>query len=180
MFRIFIYGTLRSDASSHHLLKGKFAQVRPAKVSGKLYLREFDQIPFITVSGKYILARGSRDYGKDFAAQEKCTVPDDYLGIRSGEFVHGELYDIADFKTVMSYVDLYEDYSPGHESEYDRVLYPVYVDGDESPVPCWLYTIAGNHAEPEDLRILDGYYDDATMAPKESTEESDSETEIDA
>jgi len=183
MFRLFIYGTLRSDASAHHLLKGKFTQMTPARVAGKLYLRSFDNLPFITVPGKFILARGSRDYTKDFSAQSKVEVPTSYPETPPSAFVHGELYEFADYKTVMSFIDLYEDYTPGHESEYDRVLYPVIPDGSEDYLTCWIYTIAGNHAEKEDVFVATGLYDDATMAPPEvdagTSAEVDSETNND-
>lgn len=158
MFKVFIYGTLKSTGDAHHLLAGKFDEMKPAKLTGKLYLREEDGIPYITVPGRFILGRGSRDYGRDNTLLTKLEVPSDYSPHEEATFVHGELYFISDYQKLMEILDLFEDFSPGHESEYDRVLYPVSVDNGESYSLSWIYTIANNSAEKTDELVLEGLY----------------------
>lgn len=129
-----------------------------AKINAKLYAREEDGIPYITVPGKYIATRGSHDYTKDAAALSKFTVPDDYKPSEATGWVRGELYTITDYKQLMQIIDLFEDFSPGYESEYDRVLYPVQIEGQVSFEMAWVYVIANNHAEEEDILIESGFY----------------------
>lgn len=158
IFKLFVYGTLRSDMSEHHLLSGKFDALSPARVNAKLYARSEDGIPYITVPGKFIASRGSHDYTKDAAALSKFTVPEGYTPAETTGWVKGELYTISDYKQVMQIIDLFEDFSPGYESEYDRVMYPIQIEGKEEFEMAWVYVIANNHAEDEDIFIESGFY----------------------
>ncbi|HAC16158.1 MAG TPA: hypothetical protein DCE78_09495 [Bacteroidetes bacterium] len=158
IFKLFIYGTLRSDGPEFHLLSGTDATMSKAKINAKLYLRAEDNIPYITVPGKYILGRGSHDYTKDAALIGKLTVPEDYSVEPNAPMVEGELFELPGYKQIMQVVDLYEDFSPGYESEYDRVLYPVKREDSDTYELAWVYVIANNHAEPEDKQIESGIY----------------------
>lgn len=158
VFKLFIYGTLRSDGPEHHLLAGKYDTVVQAEINAKLYTRAEDNIPYITVPGKYILGRGSHDYTKDAAMLSKVEVPEGYEPMKSVGWVKGELYTLSDYKQLMQILDLYEDFSPGYDSEYDRVLYPVKSSTDESFELAWVYVIANNHAEEGDILIDSGFY----------------------
>lgn len=158
IFKLFIYGTLRSDMPEHHLLSGKYDTMKPAKVNARLFARIEDGIPYITVPGKFISARGSHDYTKDAAALTKITVPDEYTPSEAAGWVTGELYTLSDFKQVMQIIDLFEDFSPGYESEYDRVMYPIQVEGQDNFEMAWVYVIANNHAEEGDIFIESGFY----------------------
>ncbi len=158
IFKLFIYGTLRSDMSEHHLLSSKFDSMFPARVNARLYTRIEDGIPYITVPGKYIAARGSHDYTKDAAALTKFSIPEDYAPQLSAGWVKGELYTLSDYKQVMQIIDLFEDFSPGYESEYDRVMYPIQCEGQESYEMAWVYVIANNHAEEGDIFVESGFY----------------------
>ena len=158
IFKLFIYGTLRSDMSEHHLLSGKFDSMSPAKINARLYARIDDGIPYITVPGKFIAARGSHDYTKDAAALTKLEIPVDYKPSGTAGWVTGELYTLSDYKQVMQIIDLFEDFSPGYESEYDRVMYPVQIDGQDTYEMAWVYVIANNHAEEGDIFIESGFY----------------------
>lgn len=158
IFKLFIYGTLRSDGPEHHLLSGKFDSLAEAQINAKLYTRAEDRIPYITVPGKYILARGSHDYTKDAAMLSKVVVPEGYEPMKSIGFVKGELYTISDYKQIMQILDLFEDFSPGYDSEYDRVLYPVRTSADAPFELAWVYVIANNHAEEGDIFVDSGFY----------------------
>jgi gamma-glutamylcyclotransferase (GGCT)/AIG2-like uncharacterized protein YtfP len=157
-FKLFIYGMLRSDMTEHHLLTGKYDSKVSAKINAKLFTRLEDGIPYITVPGKFIATRGSHDYTKDAAALDKFPVQDGYAPSESSDWVSGELYTISDYKQVMQIIDLFEDFSPGYESEYDRVMYPVQPEGAESFEMAWVYVIANNHAEEGDIFIDSGFY----------------------
>jgi len=158
LFKLFIYGTLRSDMSEHHLLSGKFDSMSAARINAKLYTRIDDGIPYITVPGKFISTRGSHDYTKDAAALTKFQVSEGYKPSDSTGWVKGELYTLSDYKLVMSLIDLFEDFSPGYESEYDRVMYPIQIEGLDTYEMAWVYVIANNHAEEEDIFIESGFY----------------------
>jgi gamma-glutamylcyclotransferase (GGCT)/AIG2-like uncharacterized protein YtfP len=158
IFKLFIYGTLRSDMTEHHLLAGKFDSMVPAKINARLYARSDDGIPYITVPGKFIALRGSHDYTKDAAALTKFPVQEGYEPNDSIGWVRGELYTLSDYKQVMQIIDLFEDFSPGYESEYDRVLYPVLPEGLEAFEMAWVYVIANNHAEEDDIFVESGFY----------------------
>lgn len=158
IFRLFIYGTLKSNESEHHLLKNKYVSVKNAVVKGKLYLRSDDDVPYVTVAGKHILGRGSHDYLRDAALITKVTIPEDYKLLEDDTLVYGELFEFHEFNQLMQVIDLFEDFSPGYESDYDRVLYPVKTEDSDIFEPVWLYTIAGNHAEDDDILQSDGRY----------------------
>lgn len=158
IFKIFIYGTLRSDGPENHLLKNRYSSLVKAQIHAKLYLRAEDDIPYITVPGKYIAGRGSHDYTKDAALIKKLELPTDYSPDPNSTMVSGELYELTDYTQIMQLLDLYEDFSPGYESEYDRVLYPVKRAGSDEYEYSWVYVIANNHAEPEDKLIESGIY----------------------
>jgi gamma-glutamylcyclotransferase (GGCT)/AIG2-like uncharacterized protein YtfP len=161
-FKLFIYGTLKTTEMEHHLLKGKYRSMRKAVAKGKMYLREDDQIPYITVPGKYILGRGTRDYLRDAALISKVHIPDDFIVVETDSLIQGELFEFDEFEQLMQIIDLFEDYSPGYESDYDRVLFPVKPDDSESFEPVWLYTIAGNHAEDGDKLQKNGIFEGPT------------------
>ena len=72
--------------------------------------------------------------------------------------VEGELFELPDYTQIMQIIDLYEDFSPGYESEYDRVLYPVKKEQSDIFELAWVYVIANNHAEAEDKPIDTGIY----------------------
>ncbi len=173
IFKLFIYGTLKSDGPAHHLLRKVITSASKAEINGKLYIRQDDAIPYITVPGKFIQARGSHDYTRDAAMISKSAVPEGYAFQNAADVVHGELYEILDYKHAMSVVDLFEDYSPGYESEYDRVLYPVRREGTDTFELAWVYTIAGNHAEVEDERVADGVYVQRSEPETTDSEELD-------
>jgi gamma-glutamylcyclotransferase (GGCT)/AIG2-like uncharacterized protein YtfP len=158
IFKLFIYGTLRTDGPEFHLLSGNYSSVSKAKIHAKFYLRAEDNIPFITVPGKHILGRGSHDYTKDAALIGKLTVPNDYIVEPDQPMVEGELFELPDYTQIMQIIDLYEDFSPGYESEYDRVLYPVKKEQSDIFELAWVYVIANNHAEAEDKPIDTGIY----------------------
>lgn len=159
LFKLFIYGTLKTTEAAHHLLKGKYISMRKAVVRGKMYLKEDEHIPYITVPGKYILGRGTRDYLRDAALISKVSIPDDFVISETDALVYGELFVFEEFEHLMQIIDLFEDYSPGYESDYDRVLYPVKADDSESFEVVWLYTIAGNHAEDGDKLQKNGIFE---------------------
>jgi hypothetical protein len=144
--------------SEHHLLSGKFDSMSAAKINAKLFTRIDDGIPYITVPGKFIAARGSHDYTKDAAALTKLIVPENYEPSGSAGWVKGELYTLSDYKQVMQIIDLFEDFSPGYESEYDRVMYPIQFEGQQNFEMAWVYVIANNHAEEGDIFIESGFY----------------------
>jgi gamma-glutamylcyclotransferase (GGCT)/AIG2-like uncharacterized protein YtfP len=156
IFKLFIYGTLRSDGPEHHLLADKFDSMSVAEVNARLYTRVEDGIPYITVPGKFILGRGSHDYTKDASLLEKVVVPAEYTPNETAGWVKGELYTISNYKQLMQILDLFEDFSPGYESEYDRVLYPVRTH--EGVTLAWVYVIANNKAEDGDILIESGFY----------------------
>jgi gamma-glutamylcyclotransferase (GGCT)/AIG2-like uncharacterized protein YtfP len=159
IFKLFIYGTLKSTQSEHHLLKGKYLSMKKAVVVGKMYLKQEEQIPYITVAGKFILGRGTHDYLRDAALIGKVSIPEDFSVNETDLMVHGELYEFDEFEQLMQIIDLFEDYSPGYESDYDRVLYPVKSEDNQNFEPVWLYTIAGNHAEDGDKLQKNGIFE---------------------
>jgi gamma-glutamylcyclotransferase (GGCT)/AIG2-like uncharacterized protein YtfP len=158
IFKLFIYGTLKTSESEHHLLRGKYKSIKKAVVNGKMYLKQEDQIPYITVPGKFILGRGTHDYLRDAALINKVSIPDGFSVNITESIVHGELFEFDEFEQLMQIIDLFEDFSPGYESDYDRVLYPVKVEDSQDYEIVWLYTIAGNHAEDGDKQLKDGVY----------------------
>lgn len=136
-FRLFVYGTLTQSGDSHHLLKGAVGVGSRTRTPGRCYHFD-DGIPYLTVPDSLVLLVGT----KEPLADAKRAAKVDPVVAESDEWVEGELYRIADPDVQVRYLDLFEDFEPGSESTYDRVLIPVQCDG--AWTTAWAYIIHKN------------------------------------
>lgn len=137
VFRLFVYGTLKEGGEHHHLLSGEHTQKDDAQVAATRYSME-DGIPYITVPKESILLKGSIHPMADAKKATSIQV----APIESETWVDGELYVLTDPEERVPLLDLLEDFEPGGDSEYDRVLLPVKTK--DGWIPAWTYIIHNN------------------------------------
>ncbi len=122
MLRVFVYGTLKHGYWNHDSRMSGSAAMEPATILGRLHIRHTGT-PILEIPSENILARGSEHYNADaeaqrrFAGQAPDLTPNDKW-IR----VHGELYTYSDPEVRLPRLDELEEYTPGRESLYDRIL----------------------------------------------------------
>lgn len=137
VFRLFVYGTLKEGGEHHHLISGQHTHKEDAQVAAEHHVME-DGIPYIVVPPNSILLKGTIHPMAD--AKNATSIPAE--AIESDSWVDGELYILSDPEERVPLLDLLEDFEPGGESEYDRVLLPVKTK--DGWVPAWTYIIHNN------------------------------------
>jgi len=136
-FRLFVYGTLMEDGEHHHLIAGHHTQKEDADVVATKQFME-DDIPYIVVPQDSILLKGTIHAMAD--AKKAASIQAEPR--ESDEWVSGELYTLSNPEERVPLLDLLEDFEPGGESEYDRVLLPVKTK--LGWIPAWTYIIHNN------------------------------------
>lgn len=133
---VFVYGTLMRGEPNHSLIEGRYSQVRPATVAGRLSMGP--GFPFMNIPQEHILAHGTVQLEADAeACGQSCSIePASGPGT-----VEGELYTFDRFgRDVLERLDQLEGFHPQHRdrSLYLRVLTEVTCD-DGTQETAWVY-----------------------------------------
>lgn len=134
--RFFFYGTLMRGESQHGLVAPWLVHVESARVWGRLFQLEAGY-PAMEVPEESILSIGTEDGLLDAATgQWRAAHP---LKMHGGDWgwVHGEMVEIRDPRRCVPPLDTYEDFRPGGNSLFQRVLIPA--AGERDTMPAWTY-----------------------------------------
>lgn len=134
---MFVYGTLKEGGEHHHLISGEYSQKQDAQVAATRHTME-DGITYLVVPNESIMLKGTIHPMAD--AKKATSIQAE--AIDSDTWVEGELYILSDPEERVPLLDLLEDFEPGGESEYDRVLLPVKTK--DGWIPAWTYIIHNN------------------------------------
>ena len=143
MLRLFVYGTLKSGQSRHHLLAAQAERVEPAQVWGHLYHLPAGY-PMLVVPSQSVLATGTSDPHTDLVVQRHfATTSYDYQRFAAPDGdewapIEGEVISLSE-GTLLTAIDHYEGFAPGGPSLYARVLVPTW---GPSTLPAWTYVAA--------------------------------------
>ena len=143
MLRLFVYGTLKSGQSRHHLLAERADRIERAQVWGQLYHLPAGY-PMLVVPSQSVLATGSSDPNGDLVVQRHfATRTNDHQRFAAsdgGEWgpIEGEVISLAEI-SLLPAIDRYEGFAPGGPSLYSRVLVSAW---GPSTLPVWTYVAA--------------------------------------
>ncbi|MEM5786596.1 MAG: gamma-glutamylcyclotransferase [Syntrophobacteraceae bacterium] len=155
ILRIFAYGTLKKGFANHDSYCSGVLRIEPAYVTGRLF-QLTPGIPAMAVPRVAVLAIGSENAGRDLSVQngvrEAGSGAGQVAGVaeesRAGKGVwreiRGELLHFGDPLSRIPLLDSLEEYRPGEDSVYVRVLVRVRLE-DGSSTAAWTY-IAGPSA----------------------------------
>ena len=124
--RLFVYGTLKSGQRNH----GRFCRgvllVEPAQVLGRLYQLPVGY-PMLVVPVSHVVAKGTADYVHDEQLElslcRESFLPSQAVP-RGGDWerIEGEILTFDDAAIRLPKLDRLEQFVPGGECFYDRVL----------------------------------------------------------
>lgn len=140
---VFVYGTLKRGYWNHDRCMKSFVSVEPATIVGRIHLRH-TRTPILEIPPPHVLAFGTTDCSADLRTQERLAVRA-AISVHADERwlnVHGELYAFDDAATRVPLLDELEEYVPGADSLYDRVLAPV---SSASARAAWVYVVPARH-----------------------------------
>ena len=132
--RVFVYGTLKRGERNHERFCRNVSRIEPATTRGRLYHLPFE-FPGLVVDREEVRGIGTRDYSSDVLKQQ--SLPDAKTTSPDG-LVYGELISFPDPERLMA-LDALEDYAPGEDGLYERILLPVEVSGQR--VLAWAYSL---------------------------------------
>ena len=145
MLRLFVYGTLKSGQSRHHLLAERAERIEPAQVWGQLYHLPAGY-PMLVVPSQSVLATGTSDAYADLMVQNEFATSRElhprFAASDGNEWgpTEGEVISLAEI-SLLSAIDRYEGFAPGGPSLYARVLVSTW---GPSTSPAWTYVTAGD------------------------------------
>jgi gamma-glutamylcyclotransferase (GGCT)/AIG2-like uncharacterized protein YtfP len=154
--RVFVYGTLKRGFPNHERYCGGALRICPAWLRGRLYKRSAE-IPAMTVPDENILALGTANAAADIEAQEKfeSLLTSEWAGERTSSVaphwgrVLGELLIFGDPQNRLPLLDGLEEFRPGRQSVYTRVLVHATIPG--GLLTCaWTYIAGSNPLELEE------------------------------
>ena len=142
ILRVFVYGTLKRGGRFHADFCGGALSIEEAQVRGRLDAT--GPYPVLTVPESDVLARGTGDPLADVATQDRIAAfagasdllpPEAMESAATGQrpahaewdLVPGELMTFDDPAARLPAFDRLEDFNPGGESLYLRVLAPIRV-----------------------------------------------------
>lgn len=126
LFRLFVYGTLKSGFSNHDRFCSNARSITTAAAYGSLYDLPYGFPAFLTPS-ENILSLGSADIDHDLTIQYGSWNLEP--NIKLSKVVHGELITFKNAEKFIPSIDYLEGFRPGGDSMYDRVLIPIQQDG---------------------------------------------------
>lgn len=125
---VFVYGTLKRGQRNHARYTAGARSIEPCAVVGRLW-RRHTGTPILELPPDVALAPGTGDYAADLATQRRFASPRSphATNVRLPRFVHvrGELCLFDDAESALRHLDELEEFVPGAESLYDRVLAPI-------------------------------------------------------
>jgi gamma-glutamylcyclotransferase (GGCT)/AIG2-like uncharacterized protein YtfP len=142
LLRLFVYGSLKRGFNNHDLYCRGARSAEPAATPGRLY-RLPTGYPALTLPASRLLARGSRDPLADLEAQqriERMLAATETPCVPRGKIrVDGELMTFANAVDRLRAIDALEEFRPGRNNRYDRVLIRVYSRCHQANVLAWTY-----------------------------------------
>jgi gamma-glutamylcyclotransferase (GGCT)/AIG2-like uncharacterized protein YtfP len=160
--RLFVYGTLKRGFENHRKLCQGVRSVEAAAIRGKLYALPAGY-PALVIPKAAILSLGTADAAADVAAQlrlqaEVAAAPrsaDDPAAFMPGmDRVHGEILTFDNGPSRLAKFDQLEDFCPGRQSAYLRVLAQVFRGRAQDPVVTWMYVVSD--PGPRAIRLRSG------------------------
>ncbi|GFM34172.1 gamma-glutamylcyclotransferase family protein [Desulfovibrio subterraneus] len=153
-FRLFVYGTLKQGGEYHDRFCSDAVAVIPCLVQGRIFERP-EGYPTLFVPPGIILAHGTADREADAA---RCNdpvpphlSPQSYLeACPPWGHVFGQLMLFRKALPHMERLDALEDFFPGKPSMYERVLVPVWSQGQL--LASWTYVSPHSHRFESDCR----------------------------
>ncbi len=138
--RLFAYGTLKQGSPMHNQLCRGVRSVLPARLWGRLYELP-SGCPALLVPPAAVLAEASLDPDADQvrlgAAQHAPSATFSNEGWRP---VTGHLITLADYRTVWSTLDAWEDALPDHPLLFRRVIVRI-ERANGVPITAWTYHV---------------------------------------
>jgi len=140
--RIFVYGTLKQGHANHDPYMTGYRSISPARVFGRLYLTPHG-FPALEIPLSNIITTGTNNSQRDLEIQMRFSssraadrpVPEP----EPPGLVRGELYSFED-PGILPRLDRLEDFNPGGQSLYLRVLAPAYAP--PGALPAWMYVVS--------------------------------------
>ena len=148
LLRLFVYGSLKRGFRNHDRYCRGVRSIERTHAPGKLYRLPSGYPAFVLPESQF-LARGSRDPFADLDQQrlERKAAPAGTAVANPPPCckgrVHGELLTFADPVSRLRAIDELEEFRPGHQSRYERVLIWVYSRTHQAELPAWTY-VAGD------------------------------------
>ncbi len=149
---IFLYGTLRPEASHHHLVAPWVIDSVPAEIWGRLYHVPAGY-PSVEIPEEFMVAVGTANPEDDARAADRLPVPEGALPEGDWDWVQGDVVTLSAPSVSIPPLDDYEGFRPGRPSLYRRVLAPVLVA--EETTLAWVYV---RKSQRGDRRICDGVW----------------------
>lgn len=153
----FVYGTLKSTWWNHDAWMRGFTRMEPATMHGRLLVRQTGT-PILELPPGHRLLEGSADLRADLAAHHALlegpshAVPPPQTDGAPWLEVRGELYAFHEGEAPLRGLDELEDFHPGGDSLYERVLAPV----RGASVPhAWVYTVPRDKTSADYTEALD-------------------------
>lgn len=138
--RLFAYGTLKQGSPMHNQLCRGVRSVIPARLWGRLYELP-SGCPALLVPPAAVLAEASLDPDADQvrlgAAQHAPSAAFSHEGWRP---VTGHLITLADYRTVWSTLDAWEDALPAQPQLFRRVIVRI-ERANGVPITAWTYHV---------------------------------------
>lgn len=133
---VFVYGTLKRGQRNHDRFCADAVEIKAATTLGRLYDLPFG-FPGLRFHEGSVHAVGSADYASDARRQHvRYTRPD--AAPAGWDVVYGEVITFDDPEHLGA-LDALEEYTPGENGLYERVLVPVEADGEK--VLAWAYQV---------------------------------------
>lgn len=149
---LFLYGTLRPEASHHHLVAPWVIDSVPARIWGRLY-QVAAGYPSVEIPEEGILAVGTAQAEKDVLTESRFAVPAGPPPSGDWGWVFGDVVTLSEPAASLPPLDDYEGYHPGRPSLYRRVLAPIMVEEERGLA--WVYV---RKSQRSDRRVHDGVW----------------------
>jgi gamma-glutamylcyclotransferase (GGCT)/AIG2-like uncharacterized protein YtfP len=160
--RLFVYGTLKRGFENHRKLCQGVRSVEAAEIGGKVYALPAGY-PALVIPKAAILSLGTADGAADVATQFRLQAEvnagphsaDDPATLVPGlDRVHGEILTFDDGPSRLAKFDQLEDFRPGRQSAYLRVLAQVFTRRSQEAVVSWVYVMSD--PGPRAMRLRGG------------------------
>lgn len=150
-WRLFVYGTLKRGLMYHDAFCRDLIAATPARSFGCLYDTPYGY-PMMTLPPRFQWVQGSADRNRDLALTAHFGQP----GLKPPgpeNEVFGELFVLPRCAATLAALDDLEDFDPPKASLYQRVMAPVWPEGEARPTPAWMYIVAPSLIQPEWSRM---------------------------
>lgn len=148
---LFLYGTLRHGGERHDLVAPYLVATAAARVWGRLYQVDGEDYPALEAPDTLVLATGTAIPHADTTTAHEYPVSECTTVSGDWDWVSGDLVTLKNPAFCLPLLDDYEEFRPGGNSLYQRVL--MAVQFQDGVAAAWTYTKV---PEPGDRRIVQG------------------------